>query len=322
MVERSVSVIVCTYTEERWWLLSRAVESLQRQSLPPLEIIVVVDHAPALLERVRTELSAVVALPNIQQRGLSGARNSGIAGSGGDLIGFFDDDATARRDWVQRLAEWFDDGCVFAAGGASIPRWETGRPRWFPEEFDWVVGCSYRGLPSVATRVRNVFGGDSMFRREVFETVGLFRAELGRIAGNHLGCEETELCIRIRQQWPDSVLVYEPAAVVEHFVPGSRAAWRYFRSRCYWEGVSKAVVSDLRGADDALTSERSYVRRTVPRGIARGMEDAARLGDAWGFRRAGAVIVGTLLTTAGYCRGRWGFESASRATRRRGWRRD
>ena len=33
-------------------------------------------------------------------------------------------------------------------GGRVDPDWEGGaRPRWFPAEFGWVVGCSYTGQP-------------------------------------------------------------------------------------------------------------------------------------------------------------------------------
>src|SRR5690242_12415697 len=69
-----VSVIICAYTEARWHDLVAAVESLHRQSRPPHEIIVVVDHNQLLLERARTELSDVV-VENSEPQGLSGARN-------------------------------------------------------------------------------------------------------------------------------------------------------------------------------------------------------------------------------------------------------
>ena len=74
-----VSVVICAYTEARWQDLLAAVDSVQRQSAPPREIIIVIDHNPALLERTRTHLAGVVVVKNREQRGLSGARNSGIA---------------------------------------------------------------------------------------------------------------------------------------------------------------------------------------------------------------------------------------------------
>jgi len=47
-----VSVIICTYSGDRWDDLIEAVESVQLQALRPYQIIVVIDHNPCLLTRV------------------------------------------------------------------------------------------------------------------------------------------------------------------------------------------------------------------------------------------------------------------------------
>ncbi|HLH29195.1 MAG TPA: glycosyltransferase family A protein, partial [Acidimicrobiales bacterium] len=46
--------MVCAYTEERWPLLVRAVDSVRSQSRPALEVLVCVDHNQALLDRARS----------------------------------------------------------------------------------------------------------------------------------------------------------------------------------------------------------------------------------------------------------------------------
>ena len=74
-----VSVIICAYTEERWDDIIAGVKSLQQQTAPPREIIMVIDHNPSLLERVRANIPNVIAIENSEPQGLSGARNSGIA---------------------------------------------------------------------------------------------------------------------------------------------------------------------------------------------------------------------------------------------------
>jgi glucosyl-dolichyl phosphate glucuronosyltransferase len=123
--------------------------------------------------------------------------------------------------------------------------WTGERPRWFPEEFDWVVGCSYRGLPQKTSSVRNFIGCNMSFRREVFSVVEGFHDELGRVAAHPIGCEDTDLCIRIGNHWPAGILLYEPQAVVRQVVPSSRENWRYFLSRCFFEGRSKARLARL-----------------------------------------------------------------------------
>lgn len=295
-----VSVVICAYTEERWHDLARAVESIQQQSAAPREIIVVVDHNTHLLERVRTHFPGVVVIENSEPQGLSGARNSGIARAQGNYIAFLDDDAAAEPDWLARLSHCCQNPQVLGVGGAVEPEWLNSRPAWFPEEFFWVIGCTYLRSTGKPVAVRNPFGGCTCYRREVFEVVGGFKREIGRVGSRPMGCEETELCIRARQRWPEKVFLYEPGARIHHRIPAQRASWRYFRSRCYAEGLSKALVTRYVGSKDGLASERAYTLQTLPRAVIRGLMDGFLRLDLAGFLRAAAIISGLMMTIAGY----------------------
>jgi hypothetical protein len=193
---------------------------------------------------------------------------------------------------------------VYGVGGAIEPWWATGRPGWFPGEFDWVVGCTYRGMPPAAAPVRNLIGCNMSFRREIFDHIGGFRHGIGRIGAHPVGCEETELCIRVHQHWPQATLVYQPAARVFHRIPSSRARWRYFHSRCYYEGRSKAIVAALAGSRDGLSSERTYTLQTLPRGVVQGLLDSVRHRNRSGLARASTIVAGLAITTFGYLTGR------------------
>lgn len=146
-----VSVVICAYTEDRWEDVLAAVASVRAQSRPALETLLVVDHNEVLLDRLAKEYQDtddVRVLANAGPRGLSAGRNTGIAASRGGIVAFLDDDAVAERDWLGHFAEAYADPRVMAVGGRTEPLWASGRrPGWFPEEFDWVVGCTYRGLP-------------------------------------------------------------------------------------------------------------------------------------------------------------------------------
>ncbi len=299
-----VTVVICAYTEERWSDLVEAVQSAQQQCCPPREVIVVIDHNPVLLARARTELSGVGVVPNEAARGLSGARNCGVAAAQGQKIAFLDDDAVAAPEWLERLNLWCDQPDVLGAGGRAEPAWVTSKPAWFPEEFYWVVGCSYRGLPREATPVRNVFGGCMCLRREIFDICGGFHCSIGRVESVPAGCEETELCIRARQHWPRGQFIYEPQAVIYHKVPAARTRWAYFRSRCYAEGQSKAQVARLVGAKDGLATEWGYTLGTLPRGVARGIGAAFSRRSPGALGQAGAILAGLAFTTLGYLAGR------------------
>jgi len=245
---------------------------------------------------------------NSESPGLGGARNSGLAAAEGEIVAYLDDDALASSGWLAHLAAAYADPVVAGAGGAIEPIWESQKPRWFPEEFAWVVGCTYRGLPESNARVRNLIGCNMSYRRELLSALDGFR--LG------YGCDETELCLRLTDRWPERVLLYVPAAAVRHRVPADRGRWRHFRSRCYFEGRSKAVVAWLAGAGKGLASERAYTLRTLPQGILRGLADTVLRRDPSGAGRSAAIAAGLAVTTAGYVSGRLGVE---RAARERGW---
>ena len=299
-----VSVVICAYTEARWDDLLAAIDSIRVQrDRVPLEIIVVIDHNPALLERICAEGADLRVTENGEQQGLSGARNSGLRLATGEIVAFMDDDAMANPDWLERLVAAYHDPAVAGAGGTIDPIWETSRPRWWPVEFDWVVGCTYRGMPEGRAVVRNMIGCNMSFRRDLLQELGGFVHGIGRIGTRPLGAEETELSIRLGRRWPDRTIVYEPAAGVRHRVPASRATFRYFRARCYAEGLSKAMVAKLVGAGNALSTERGYAVRTLGGGVLNELGRAIR-GDGAAIGRAGAMVAGLAITTAGYVVGR------------------
>ena len=296
----TISVVICAYTEARWDDLVAAIVSCQTQRRPAHEVIVVIDHNPALQARVSAEVRGIIVTENIEQRGLSGARNSGVRVATGEVVAFIDDDAYGDPDWLGGLATAYLDPYVMASGGTIDPLWERGRPAWFPLEFDWVVGCTYLGMPTRPAAVRNVIGCNMSFKMEVFDEIGGFVHGIGRIGTRPLGCEETEISIRARQRWPDRTILFEPSAIVHHRVPAQRGTVGYFRSRCYAEGLSKAVVARLVGSGDALATERGYALRVLGGGVLRELGSAIRHRQLAPVQRALTIVFGLAVTTAGF----------------------
>jgi len=260
----SGTAVICCYTLDRWDRLVDAVASVRAQQ-PPVDAVVVVDHNEALLTAAQEAFPDLVVVPNGEGRGLSGARNTGVACSDTDVVLFLDDDAVAEPSWAASLLACFADPRVMVVGGRVDPDWEGGaRPRWFPAEFGWVVGCSYTGQPERLGTVRNPIGASMAIRRDVFAAVGGFSGALGRVGSLPVGCEETELCIRLLRRDPEVVVLHQPDSRVTHAVPEQRQTPRYFLSRCFHEGRSKAAVTRRHGSGSSLGSEARYVRRVLP----------------------------------------------------------
>lgn len=302
------AVIICAHDERRWERLCCAVRSVQEQTLPPREVVIAVDHNRDLLDRARGAFTTLAVVENSEARGLRGARNSGLRAATSPHVAFLDDDAEASARWLEILAGSYDDPDVAGVGGSTSPVWDGGRPTWFPHEFDWVVGSAYRGMPLRRQEVRNLWGGNMSFRRDLILEIGGFRIGYS--------CDDTELCIRLRQRWPEKRFVLVPEAQVAHHVDRSRLTVRRFLSRCYFEGGSKAVISRLVGAQDALASERQYAREVLPRGVRQELVEFLTGRNRAAIARAGMILAGLASTTAGYGVGQF---APARAAAKRGW---
>lgn len=265
-----VSVIICAYSFERFDDLQEGIESILNQTYKDVELIISVDHNDELLAELQSlsQTKNVMFSKNKGVRGLSDTRNAGIRKAQGDIIAFIDDDAVADKKWVEYLVQNYADENIMAVGGRIIPMWEEDRPWWFPEEFNWIVGCSYKGLPEVKCEMNNLIGCNMSFRSIVFEEVEGFSTSVGRVGKNALGGEETELCLKIKANIENAKIIYEPTALVYHKVPISRCNINYLFRRAYGQGLSRARITNMLKKNSTLSFETKYLAylltKTIP----------------------------------------------------------
>lgn len=292
------TVVIATHAAERWSLLEDAVESVRSQA-GDVPIVLAVDHDERLASSVRDRWPQIPVVLNQGTRGASSTRNLGVEQVRTPFVVFMDDDARARPGWLAALVAPLGQDDVVGTGGRIAPLWahQRGRPAWFPEEFDWAVGGSFRGMPTESAVVRNVWSGNMAVRRTVFEAVGGFRVGFGKI-GNRSRPEDTDLCIRMAAAVQGGHWLYEPQALIDHHVPISRSTYRFFLARSFHEGWGKVEMSRLLGPAERLGHERGYLTRTVPKGLATAVTDAAQ-GRRAGVLRAGALATGVAAAGAG-----------------------
>lgn len=317
------TVIVIAYTEERWSLTCAAVESVFNQTVLPRRIVLCVEGNPEFAERFRErwrdreasvpsiEIVDSEAVADEQERlsyachdRVSAERTRGVTLASTEIVVFLDDDATAEPDWLQRLLAPFADPSVVGVGGAPLPVYAKPRPRWFPFEFDWVFGCVYAGLPTHTAPTLRLIGANMAVRRESVLAVG----------GFHSLADDLDMAHRLLELSPESRLIYEPAAIVRHYVHEDRLTWHYFWRRCFWAGRSK--VSVMRGLGPAanMRADRRFVARSLSVGVARGLRDLLG-GDLGGLERALSIIAGLALSSVGYAIGVVEWNLAARRRR-------
>jgi len=281
----TTGVVICTHLDERLEQLAQAVESVENQTRKPDEVIVVVDGTADLLAKVEARLPGRRVLGMGHNQGLSHARNQAVAALSAELIFFLDDDAVAGPDWIEQLVDAVGPD-VLGASGRSDPIWIGPRPAWLPDEFLWIVGCSYKGQPVTRHPVRNVYGGCCALRRILFTELGGYDESLGKGTQAAGGGEEAQLCLRAHTQWPEAQFVHDPTAFIQHRVPGDRLTWTYALRRSYGEGVVKARMAKRQHG--ALAPERSFAT-ALPRALGNALAAGAR-GDAAALRRAGGLV--------------------------------
>ena len=276
------AVVICAYSVERWDRLVRAVQSVQEQTLPPREVIVVVDHNEALCGARQGLPDGVRVVENSQPRGLRGARNSGLLHANGVVRRFH----RRRRGGICAVAgnpgrNRTGDPEVAGVGGLTEPIWsEGGRSGLVSTR---VRLDRRRGLPR---NVAQAAGCPKSLGAGICRSVEI---SLSVVADFELATRATILsyAFAFDNGGQASASYSVPEAIVLHHVERSRMTVRRYLSRCYFEGGSKAVISRLIGREDGLASECRYTREVLPSGVKQAMLDFVWRSDRAGVARAG-----------------------------------
>jgi glycosyltransferase involved in cell wall biosynthesis len=206
------SLIVATV--ERVAALDRLFASLAAQHERDFEVIVVDQNADERLAPLLARYAGTLDVRHLRApRGLSRARNAGLAVARGAIVAFPDDDCRYARDTLARVAG-------FLVAHADVDG-VTGRVHADPGER---APARFARRPHRLDRRSVYLGGMScvvFLRAALCARVGGFDGELGLGARSPwAAAEETDYLARAVAQ--GAHLRYQPAIVVDH--PGTRGA--------------------------------------------------------------------------------------------------
>ena len=194
-----VSVVVCSYNGSR--TIGGCVRALCELEYPDYELIVVDDGSTDGTARIARGLGARVITTG--NRGLSSARNTGIAAADGEIVAFCDDDCRPDPDWLRYLVHTFRSGDFAGVGGPNIPPPST------------MIADAVGRAPGEPTHVllsptiaEHIPGCNMAFRRALLEEIEGFDVRF-RTAG-----DDVDMCWRIQDA--GGVLGFSPGAVVWH----------------------------------------------------------------------------------------------------------
>jgi len=260
-----VSVIIPSYNIENYHNLVDAIDSLLNQSYAAIEVVVVIHTSKNLYEEIVKAYGTqtkVKVIFNEQSLGAYAARNVGIRAARGDILAFLDDDAVADKKWVETLVSTYKELDAVAVGGKILPIWLPRKPVYFPEELYWLVGVTHKGFAEdKVVEIRNAFGPNMSFKREVFEQVGLFNENLGfaRRGTSYIQAGEAEFSLRMTSKFGVGV-IYNPEAIVHHKIPVSKARLRLLFKRSFYQGYSKVLLQKWGPSPDSISTEKSHLK--------------------------------------------------------------
>jgi GT2 family glycosyltransferase len=209
-----VTVCVCTHNGAA--TLRDCLEGIAQLDYPDYEVIVVNDGSTDETEAIAGQFD--VRVIRDAARGLSNARNLGLAAATGEIVAYLDDDARPDPYWLRYLAAAF----------AATPHVAIGGPNIAPPGAGLVAECVDKtpGGPIhvllTDREAEHIPGCNMAFRKDALRAIGGFDPQF-RVAG-----DDVDVCWRLQER--GGTLGFSPAAMVWHHRRGSiRAHWRQQR---------------------------------------------------------------------------------------------
>lgn len=226
-----ISVVICTYNGSK--TIEETLRSMERVEYPDFEVVVVndgsQDNTPTIITKIREELSGSVDIRqiDIENGGLSNARNVGMREARGKIVAYLDDDAYPDPHWLQYLADTFMTKDCVAVGGPNLPVMED-------NDAAFCVAHSPGGPNHVLIEdevAEHIPGCNMAFLKWALEEVGGCDTQF-RIAG-----DDVDLCWRIQDKC--GKIAFNSAAMVWHHRRDSIRG--YLKQQCNY-GKAEAML--------------------------------------------------------------------------------
>lgn len=230
-----ISVVISTYN--RCEMLPAALESVLAQDAGGVnyEVIIVdnnsTDKTREVIEAFIERGHANVCYVFEGKQGLSHARNAGIATARAPIVAFTDDDVRAASDWIVSIKRALDEHPeVDFVGGKVLPQWLGLPPAWLTQKH-WapLAIVDYGDEPFYVDTEKQLclVGANLIFRRAVFEQIGLFKPDLQRVKDGVGSMEDHEFLLRV---WATGRRgLYVPGIVMSAEVQVERMTKEYHR---------------------------------------------------------------------------------------------
>ena len=263
----AITFAICTYNRADY--LDDTLLSLRNCEAParPVELLVInnnsTDHTKSVVKAHKKKGTdrITIRLAVEENQGLSHARNRGIKEANASIIIFVDDDIRADKHYINAWLTFFDNHPdAKAAGGKIHVQFDHPRPKWMSSYLLPLLGHHDHGDSIKPYKTNDYpFGGNMAFKKEVFEEIGQFNTELGRIGSDLKASEEKELFQRYRSRYEN--ILYVPDAKLHHRVNSARLTKEYISRQAIGLGQSmKLQMKRQSGFQKAYTALKEVAK--------------------------------------------------------------
>lgn len=242
-----LSVVICTYNRIR--LLPYCIESIKTQTelnQNKVEVIFIdnncTDGTDKYLKQVVHDNSEITISYYLEtNQGLSHARNRGVKEAKGTHIAYIDDDAILSSNYFEKCLQFIQDNpdCD-AFGGPIFVHFEDTPPSWENEYINSMFGYfNPSNKPFTFNSTNYPRGSNMIFSKSLFEEVGLFNPDLGRIKKGLGASEEKDLFARIYKA--NKTVKFDPGLIVDHIAPVERTKIEFIRNQATGTGRTEAM---------------------------------------------------------------------------------
>jgi len=206
--------------------------ALEKQSRPPLEVIVVKDT---------------------EWRGISWARNQGIKQAKGDLIAFTDDDCIPPPDWLENLENAIIGFEAGAAGGVLDESDSLLKDLQQRQNYPKKIQVDIKGQVGM--------GGNIMYRRKWLD---ICQQKYGHIYDlNVKGCEDFEMAYRVRELGAKFVFVPSNPLHLRRVSPMTFQRIQFLRGYAFYCVLECVKAKNLHPAQKSILWNQKGSRKPI-----------------------------------------------------------
>ncbi len=225
-----ISLVICTYNRCRY--LPEALQSIRLQTLEPhrFEVIVVDNNSTDETAQITHQFISNHPALNIRycleaNKGLSFARNRGIAEARSPIINYVDDDAILSTHYLEEMLAFFTNNPqAVGAGGKIIPKYEDGKePEWMSKYLHGFIGKIDFGDATIpfSEKMKYPVGCNMAYKKTMLEKAGGFN--------NALQFRSDDKYIFYEVNKHSNEVFYVPGAWLYHYIDAHRLELSNFK---------------------------------------------------------------------------------------------